>query len=72
MSLIIAEGYFYHIKDEYFSTVNDSTLMSNYENGRYRPHYFAVKDSVNPNIYWMIPVSSRYEKYKGLHDKMVA
>ena len=72
MSLIIAEGYFYHIKDKYFSTVNDSTLMSNYENGRYRPHYFAVKDSVNPNIYWMIPVSSRYEKYKGLHDKMVA
>ncbi len=45
--MIISEGYFYHIKDEYFTTAGESTLMSNYENGGYRPHYFAVRDSSN-------------------------
>lgn len=70
--MIISEGYFYHIKDEYFTTAGESTLMSNYENGGYRPHYFAVRDSSNPDIFWMIPVSSQYNKYKALHDKMVA
>lgn len=66
----ITEGYFYHIKDNYFSAVNETTLMSNYENGGYHPHYFAIKDSKNPNIFWMVPVSSQYGKYKALHDKM--
>ncbi|MBQ8983076.1 MAG: hypothetical protein IJ079_05745 [Lachnospiraceae bacterium] len=70
--MIISEGYFYHIKDDYFTLANESTLMSNYENGGYRPHFFAVRDSSNPDILWMIPVSSQYEKYKSLHDKMVA
>lgn len=46
--------------------------MSNYENGGYRPHYFAIKDSGNPDIFWMVPVSSQYGKYKALHDKMAA
>ena len=70
--MIISEGYFYHIKDDYFTVANESTLMSNYENGGYRPHYFAVRDSSNPDIFWMVPVSSQYAKYKALHDKMVA
>ncbi|MBQ1527496.1 MAG: hypothetical protein IIZ75_10195 [Lachnospiraceae bacterium] len=70
--MIISEGYFYHIKDDYFTVANESNLMSNYENGGYRPHYFAIRDSHNPDIFWMIPVSSQYAKYKALHDKMVA
>ena len=69
--MVISEGYFYHIKDAYFSVVNESSLMSNYENGGYRPHYLAVKDSENPDILWMIPISSKYEKFKNLHDKMM-
>ena len=70
--MIISEGFFYHIKDYYFSTANESTLMSNYENGGYRPHYFAVRDTSNPDIFWMVPVSSQYSKYKALHDKMIS
>lgn len=70
--MTITEGYFYHIRDEYFSAVNEKTLMSNYENGGYRPHYFAIRDASNPDIFWMVPVSSQYAKYKALHDKMVA
>lgn len=67
----IKEGYFYHIKNDYFSTVKDHNLMSNYENGGYRPHFFAIHDTSTPDIFWMIPVSSQYEKYKTLHDTMI-
>ena len=69
--MIISEGYFYHIKDDYFTVAKESTLMSNHENGGYRPHYFAVRDSSNLDIFWMIPVSSQYAKYKALYDNMV-
>jgi len=55
----IQEGYFYHVKDEFFIKVQDGTLMSNKEGRGYRPHYFAVKDETNAEIYWMVPVSSR-------------
>ena len=71
-NMIIAEGNFYHIKDEYFSFVQDISLMSNYEDGGYRPHFFAIRDALNKDIFWMIPVSSKYAKYKVLHAKMVA
>ena len=70
--MIISEGYFYHISDDYFVAASDSTLMSNYENVGYRPHYFAIRDSSNSDIFWMVPVSSQYGKYKSLHDKMAA
>lgn len=70
--MIIQEGYFYHISDEFFEEVDDSTLMSNKENGGYRPHYFAIRDIHNPDIFWMVPVSSKYEKYKAFYDSQIA
>lgn len=70
--MLISEGYFYHISDSFFQLAADDTLMSNYENGHYRPHFLAVKDSQNSDIFWMIPVSSRYAKFQGIHDKQVA
>lgn len=70
--MIISEGYFYHISDRYFAEVNEPTLMSNKENGGYRPHYLAVKDVNNPDIFWMIPVSSRYAKFAAIYQKQVA
>ena len=69
--MIITEGYFYHISDTFFDEVNEPTLMSNKENGGYRPHYLAVKDALNPDIFWMIPVSSRYEKFSAIYQKQV-
>lgn len=41
----IRQGYSYHIKDNFFLDVNDSSLMSNKEGGNYRPHYYAIEDS---------------------------
>ena len=69
--MIIAEGFFYHVKDTYFVFADEPTLMSNYENGGYRPHFLAVKDIDNPDIFWMVPVSSRYTKYATEYEKQV-
>ena len=57
-------GYSYHIKDEFFERMNDNKLMANKENNHYRPHFYAVQDAKSSNLYWMIPVSSRVDKYK--------
>ena len=65
----IRQGYSYHIKDEFFDLVQDKYLMSNKEQGNYRPHYYAIQDKKNPKLYWMIPISSQAEKYKGIVDK---
>lgn len=43
--------------------------MSNKERGNYRPHYYAIQDKKNPELYWMIPISSQADKYKGIIEK---
>ena len=40
--MIYQEGYVYHIKDEYFEKVHDSSLMQNKENGTYRPTFYCL------------------------------
>ena len=65
----IQQGYSYHIKDEFFDLVQDKYLMSNKEQGNYRPHYYSIQDRKNPKLYWMIPISSQAEKYKGIVEK---
>ena len=65
----IQQGYSYHIKDEFFDLVQDKYLMSNKEQGNYRPQYYAIQDRKNPKLYWMIPISSQAEKYKGIVEK---
>ena len=67
--MLVNEGYFYHIRDEFFSLVQDRYLMANKENGAYRPHYLAVQDSHYTDIYWMIPVSSKVQKFRALCEQ---
>ena len=59
-------GYLYHIKDEFFDTINNKGLMINHENGHSRPSYLAIKDE---DILWFIPLSTKIEKYKTIIDK---
>jgi len=66
----IKQGYVYHIKDEYFELVQDSTLMRNHESGKARPTYFCIKNE-ETNILWFIPMSSKVEKYKSIRDKKI-
>lgn len=53
----------------FFDLVQDKYLMSNKEQENYRPHYYAIQDKKNPKIYWMIPISSQADKYKGIIEK---
>ncbi len=62
----IRQGYSYHIKEEFFDMIQDKYLMSNKENGNYRPHFYVIQDRKNPALYWMIPISSQIEKYKKI------
>ncbi len=65
----IRQGYSYHIKDAFFDIVQDKYLMSNKENGNYRPHFYAIQDKKNQSLFWMIPISSQVEKYKVILEK---
>ena len=63
----VKDGYVYHIKDSYFAKVNDNKLMSNKDNGKFRPTYFCFRD-LNTNLIWVVPMSSKYKKYKAIAE----
>lgn len=42
----IKQGYVYHIKSEYFQTINDKKLMKNHEGDSTRPNYFCIKKKI--------------------------
>lgn len=67
----VKQGCSYHIKDDFFDLIQDKYLMSNKENGKYRPHFLAIKDSKNEELYWMVPISSQVDKYKVIMEKKV-
>ena len=60
---------FYIVKDKFFKDMNDSHLKGNKEANR--PHYYCFKDE-GTGLYWMIPLSSRIEKYKKIMSKKIA
>ena len=68
--MIYQEGYVYHIKDEYFEKVQDDNLMQNKEGSTYRPTFYCLRDN-KTSLLWMVPLSSRVEKFKAIHDKQV-
>ena len=58
---------FYIIKDSFFSDMSDPYLKGNKKQNR--PHYYCFEDSNYNGIYWMIPLSSRIDKYKKIVSK---
>lgn len=54
---------FYIIKDDYFTRFNDPNLKGNKNENR--PHYYCFNDDIQ-GLYWLIPMSSRVDKYKGI------
>ena len=66
--MVIEDGKFYFIKDEFFDVFKDYGLMVNKENGNKRPCYFCFKDRQNSEIIWFVPISTKYEKYKKIYD----
>jgi len=67
----IQQGYTYHIKDEFFNLVQDNSLMSNRENGNYRPNFYAIADNQEPDIFWLIPISSQVTKFSDILAKKI-
>lgn len=65
------KGYAYHIKDDFFDKIKDPNLMQNKENGSYRPTYYCMKDK-NTNLLWVVPMSTKVEKYQAIYDKQLA
>ena len=57
---------FYIIKDPFFEDMSDLYLKGNKAGNR--PHYYCFGDS-STGIYWMIPLSSRIDKYRWIMEK---
>ena len=57
---------FYIIKDKFFEDMNDPYLKGNKEANR--PHYYCFKEE-ETGLFWMIPLSSRIEKYQKIINK---
>lgn len=69
------KGRFYFLVDKYFIDFPDPSLMQNKESedGTVygRPCFYAFKEK-DSEIYWMIPISSKVEKYKEKYREKVA
>ena len=63
---------FYFLSDEYYLDFPDDKLMKNKVSidgiPHNRPCFFAFPDTLVPEIYWIIPISSKYEKYKRIEQ----
>lgn len=66
--MIIEDGKFYFIKDEFFDVFKDYGLMLNKENGKKRPCYFCFRDKYNKEIIWFVLISTKYDKYQKIYE----
>ena len=57
---------FYIIKESFFADINEPFLKGNKQENR--PHYYCFKDH-NTVLYWMIPLSSKVEKYQQIIEQ---
>lgn len=66
---------FYFLSDEYYIDFPDDKLMKNKEtiNGatNSRPCFFAFRDTQNPSVFWIVPISSKYEKFKKIEQEKI-
>lgn len=65
----------YFLSDQYYLDFPDDKLMSNKDTVGGTPHnrpcFLAFSDTQNPDIYWIVPISSRYEKYKKVEEEKI-
>ena len=69
-------GYAYFLKDEFFTFVNDPYINQDHEKNAdgslsRRPHFFAFQDA-KTTLYWLVPISSQVDKYRGIIQKRSA
>ena len=65
----------YFLSNEYYQDFPDDQLMKNKDtiNGvlHNRPCFFAFPDAKISKIYWIVPISSKYEKYKRIEQDKI-
>lgn len=65
----------FFLSDQYYLDFPDDKLMKNKDmiNGvpHNRPCFFAFPDSKIPEIYWIVPISSKYEKFKRIEKAKI-
>ena len=66
--MVIEDGKFYFIKDEFFDVFKDYGLMENKDGVTKRPCYFCFRDRKDKEIIWFVPISTKYDKYKKIYD----
>lgn len=57
---------FYIIREKFFDDMADPYLKGNKQGNR--PHYYCFQDDVE-GIYWMIPLSSRVDKFRNIIER---
>lgn len=71
----MAQAQLYFLSDEYYQDFPDDKLMKNKDiiNGTLhnRPCFFAFEDSKIADIYWIVPISSRFEKFKRIEQNKI-
>ena len=66
--MVIEDGKFNFIKDEFFEIFKEYKLMENKESGTKRPCYLCFRDKFNKEIIWFVPISTKYEKYQNIYE----
>lgn len=65
----------YFLSDQYYQDFPDDKLIrsKDFINGtpHNRPCFFAFEDSKVADIYWIVPISSRYEKFKQIEQNKI-
>lgn len=69
------ETQLYFLSDEYYQDFPDDKLMKNQEMidgiAHNRPCFFALPDTKEPAIYWIVPISSKYQKFKRIEQDKI-
>ena len=69
--MAIKDGMFYFVKNDFIKKYKNYNLMHNKNNGIKRPFYLVFNDKHNNEIYWAIPLSRQYSKYKKIYKKLI-
>lgn len=64
-------GGLYFVKDEFYDRFEKYGLLSNKGEQHGRPCCYVFKINKDDNIYWMIPASTRVEKYEALYNHSI-
>ncbi len=66
----MTKGHFYFLTDEYVKKYSSCGIMGNHEINDNetggRPCFFAIQDDAHNDIFWMVPISSKIEKFQQI------